>query len=77
MLNVSWEDADAYAKWTEAARGTEGRIYPCGNDWETGNLLRNRRFTKPLGSVPGDVSPYGCVDMAGNAWEWCAAAHGV
>ena len=82
MLNVSWEDAAAYAKWAKAAlpteaqwekaaRGTEGRVFPWGNDWDAAKCV-NKSRVKPVGSVPADTSPYGCLDMAGNAWEWCA-----
>lgn len=82
MLNVSWEDATAYAdwagatlpteaQWEKAARGTDGRVYPWGNDWDAAKCVNKSRL-KPVGSVPADVSPYGCLDMAGNGWEWCS-----
>lgn len=82
MLNVSWEDATAYAQWAgaalpteaqweKAARGAEGRVYPWGNDWDSAKCV-NRSRLKPVASVPADTSPYGCLDMAGNAWEWCS-----
>ena len=62
------------AQWEKAARGTKILIYPWGNEfdknlcnsWE-GGLHR----TSPVGIFPGGESPYGCVDMAGNVWEWC------
>lgn len=64
-------------QWEKAARGSDGRIYPWGNDWrenhcnsrESGN-----RGTTPVGAYsPRGDSPYGCADMAGNVWEWTAS----
>jgi formylglycine-generating enzyme required for sulfatase activity/calcineurin-like phosphoesterase family protein/energy-coupling factor transporter ATP-binding protein EcfA2 len=63
------------AEWEKAARGTDGSIFPWGkefdknfcNSWE----LELRR-TNPVGIFPKGKSPYGCLDMAGNVWEWCA-----
>ena len=62
------------AEWEKAARGTDGRIYPWGNDPPHDRLCNFNRSvgdTTPVGyySPQGD-SPYGCADMAGNLWEW-------
>lgn len=88
MVNVSWMDADKYAKWVgaalpteaqweKAARGTDERIYPWGNEWNpqrcvhSDKIWGDHKSTEPVGSRLGNVSPYGVMDMAGNIWEWC------
>jgi len=61
------------AQWEKAARGTDGRIFPWGNealDKTRANV--GTSGTTPVGSFsPGD-SPYGLADMAGNVWQWTA-----
>ncbi len=66
------------AEWEKAARGSDGRTYQWGNANPTAGLCNfnknmNVEDTTPVGhySPQGD-SPYGCADMAGNVWEWCA-----
>ena len=62
-------------EWEKAARGVDGRHWPWGNEFDS--TLTNCRHSLdrpallPVGSFPGDCSPYGVRDMAGNVLEWC------
>ena len=62
------------AEWERAARGTDGRIYPWGNEFEKNKCNAGESGiadTTPVGKYsPEGDSPYGCADMAGNVWEW-------
>jgi formylglycine-generating enzyme required for sulfatase activity len=64
------------AEWEKAARGTEGRKFPWGDEWDASRCNTREGgpgTTTPVGQYsPEGDSPCGLADMAGNVWEWCA-----
>jgi formylglycine-generating enzyme required for sulfatase activity len=68
------------AEWEKAARGTDGRIYPWGNQWDKARANTSDGgpgTTTPIGAYAerGDASPYGAHDLAGDVWEWCSSLY--
>lgn len=88
VVNVTFYDAQAFCQWVggrlpceneweKAARGTDGRKYPWGNEWhpdivnfDSDGTTPVTRFEKPNACGVANVSPYGAVDMVGNVLEW-------
>lgn len=86
---ISWEEAKLYAQWArkslptdaqweKAARGSDGRFYPWGNEAPTPERAHIEEGGKrpslyvKVGSFPRGASPYGALDMIGNQYEWTA-----
>jgi len=58
------------AEWEKAARGTDGQIFPWGDEFPTAELTSNIINGHQVGCFPKGASPYGVLDMAGNVFEW-------
>jgi formylglycine-generating enzyme required for sulfatase activity len=87
LEHVSWIGANAYCAWREArlpteaeweyaARGPESLLYPWGNEFIRGNVVRYEGNQPEVGSMPQGASWVGAVDMSGSMFEWTSSIYG-
>jgi formylglycine-generating enzyme required for sulfatase activity len=65
-------------QWEKAARGTDGRKYPWGTDFDQNKANTSEtgiRSTTAVGLFPAGKSPYGLLDVSGNIWEWTSSLY--
>ncbi len=94
IVGIQWEDAKAYAdwaggilpteaQWEKAARGTDGRIFAWGNEWDAAKCANfancgnhDEHFGPCIAACfPDGASPYNVLDITGNVQEWCSDWH--